>query len=80
MATDTVVIIVNEANATNQSPSAHAGPDQTIILPDNSAVLTGNASTDPDNNIVNYAWSKIEGPAVTIVDAHAIQTPITNLS
>lgn len=80
VATDTVVIIVNEANATNQSPGAHAGPDQTIILPDNSAVLTGNASTDPDNNIVNYAWSKIEGPAVTIVDAHAIQTPITNLS
>jgi len=47
---------------TNAAPVAKAGPDQTISLPGNSALLDGDGPNGPDNNISNYTWSKIFGP------------------
>src|SRR5690606_1085551 len=49
----------------NQSPTADAGADQQITLPENSVTLQG-AGTDPDGSIVTYEWTKISGPAVTL--------------
>lgn len=46
----------------NHAPVANAGPDVTINLPVNSAMLTGEGSSDPDNNITSYVWTKISGP------------------
>jgi hypothetical protein len=66
--------------AVNKPPVASAGPDQTIILPNNSATLNGSGSSDPDNNIRAYSWTKVSGPpSLTIADATAVQTPIGNL-
>ena len=48
----------------NKPPIAHAGKDTTIVLPVDSVILDGRASTDPDNNIVSYAWTKISGPFI----------------
>ena len=64
----------------NQSPIAVAGPDQTIRLPLNSATLDGNASSDPDSNIVSYKWSKIAGPSSFNIGNSALaQTAVSNL-
>jgi len=64
----------------NRPPGASAGPDQTIIVPINSLNLDGSGSTDPDNNITGYAWTKISGPSsLNIVNANAVQTQVTNL-
>jgi len=64
----------------NHPPVANAGPDQTIILPLNSVTLDGSSSTDPDNNIASYAWTKVSGPSSpTIVNANAVQTQVTVL-
>ena len=45
----------------NQSPTANAGPDQTILDTDGDAfaavTLTGAASSDPDGSIAGYTWS-----------------------
>jgi hypothetical protein len=77
---DTVQIIVNDPAQPNRPPVANAGNDQTTILPTNTAELIGSASTDPDNNITNYTWTKISGPpSFNIVDANAVQTQVTNL-
>ena len=46
----------------NKPPIANAGADQIIVLPKDSAVLDGNASTDPDGTITSYKWAKISGP------------------
>jgi len=46
----------------NKPPIANAGADQTITLPIDSVMLDGSASTDLDNNITSYAWTKISGP------------------
>ncbi len=77
-AKDTVQISVSAVN--NRPPIADAGNDTTIILPVNSIILNGSGSTDPDNNITGYAWTKISGPSsFNIVNANAVQTQVTNL-
>ncbi|MCH7625096.1 MAG: S8 family serine peptidase [Chloroflexi bacterium] len=54
--TDDVVITVNA----NQSPTADAGPDQTVVDSDSSGsedvTLDGHGSTDPDGTIASYLW------------------------
>lgn len=65
----------------NQPPVANAGKDTSITLPNNTAILNGSASTDPDNNIVAYKWIKIAGPASFIITNDAsVQTQVSNLT
>jgi Tol biopolymer transport system component len=73
--------VTDSTRTANHPPVAKAGADQTIILPANSATLDGSASTDPDNNIVSYLWTKISGPSSPdIVTTNAAQTTINNLA
>jgi K319L-like, PKD domain/Kelch motif/Galactose oxidase, central domain len=79
-AKDTIQVTVTDQLQTNQPPIANAGADQTIPLPNNEVNLDGSASTDPDNNIVSYAWTKISGPSSSnIVNVNAVQTQVSNL-
>ncbi len=79
-AKDTMRIIVDSVFRANHSPIANAGADQTITLPTNAVNLDGSASTDPENNIISYAWSKISGPSsFNIVNSTAVQTQVTTL-
>ena len=78
---DTVQVTVNAAGSTNQPPVANAGKDTIILLPVNTVMLDGSASTDPDNNIVSYSWTKISGPSsFNIVNVNAVQTQVSNLT
>ena len=73
-------VIVNDPSQPNRPPVANAGADQTIALPANTITLDGSGSTDPDNNITNYLWTKISGPfSFNIVNANGIQTQVNNL-
>lgn len=67
----------------NHPPVANAGSDTTITLACGStasATLNGNGSTDPDNNLSSYLWTKISGPSsYTIADTNAAQTQVGNL-
>jgi len=77
---DTVQIRVNNGPQTNRPPVANAGVDQLIILPLNSVNLNGNSSTDPDNNILSYLWTKISGPAwFAISNGNLVQAQVTNM-
>ena len=77
-AKDTLNIIVDAVLTTNHPPIARAGPDQTITLPTNTIILDGSASTDPENNITSYVWTKISGPSsFNITNANAVQTQVT---
>ncbi len=80
-AKDTVQVIVNNLSQPNRPPMANAGTDQIITLPINTVTLDGSASTDPDNNITAYAWTKIAGPpSSSINNASAVQTQVINLA
>jgi hypothetical protein len=79
-AKDTMRIIVDSVITTNHPPIANAGTDQTIILPGNTINLDGSGSTDPDNNIASYAWTKISGPdSFNIANSILAQTQVTTL-
>lgn len=78
-AKDTLRVMVNDPSQLNRPPVANAGADQTIILPTNTVILDGSGSTDPDNNISSYAWTKISGSSFNIANANAAQTQVTNL-
>lgn len=47
----------------NLPPVASAGGDQTILLPQDSTLLNGSASTDGDGKIILYRWTKINSPS-----------------
>jgi len=80
-AKDTVQIIVKDTFQLNRPPIANAGNDTTITLPANAAVLDGSRSSDPDNNIASYFWTKIFGPSsFNMPNANAVQTQVTNLA
>jgi len=80
-AKDTMRIIVDSVLITNHPPIAKAGADQTITLPTNTINLDGSGSTDLDNNITSYAWTKISGPGFfNIVNSNAVQAQVTTLS
>ena len=79
-AKDMIQVIVNPIVIINHPPIANAGIDQTIILPTNTINLDGSGSTDPENNISSYVWTRISGPSIfNIVNANAVQTPVINL-
>ncbi len=64
----------------NKPPVANAGPYQVIVLPQDSALLDGTQSRDPEGSISSYQWSKISGPAsFTIFNANAAQSLVRNL-
>jgi len=79
-AKDTVKVIVKNSSQPNRPPVANAGADQTITLPTNTTTIDGNGSTDPDNNITSFAWTKVSGPSsFNIGNANSAQTQIANL-
>lgn len=80
-ALDTMAIQVLAVAPSNLPPVARAGSDTTITLPSNSVILNGSASTDPDNNIISYRWTRISGPsAALIANPNVVQTQVSGLA
>ncbi|MEO5583211.1 MAG: PKD domain-containing protein [Saprospiraceae bacterium] len=79
-AKDTMNITVDSALIINHDPIANAGPDRNITLPTNTVILDGSGSTDMDNNITAYTWTKLSGPSsFNIINSNEVQTQVTNL-
>lgn len=77
---DTIQIIVTDVVQPNRPPITYAGPDQMILASTGWVFLSGIGSSDPDNNISSYLWTKISGPAsFNIFNVNEIQTPALNL-
>lgn len=80
-AKDTVQVTEEGVAQSNQPPTACAGADTIITLPDNTATLNGSCSSDPDNNITSYLWTKVAGPSsLTIANANAVTTQVSGLT
>lgn len=57
-------------------PSANAGNDTTIILPNTHVILDASKSFDPDNRPITYKWRKISGPEHISFSSSFYQKPI----
>lgn len=67
-------------NATNQLPTANAGPDNSITLPVNSVALSGSGSDPEDNTNVTFAWTQKSGPNTATFSNTAVANPtVSNL-
>lgn len=51
---------------TNRPPTAEAGDNITISLPQTWTLLDGNKSKD-DNKIVSYNWEQVDGPSTSVI-------------
>ncbi len=60
----------------NQPPAANAGEDGTVVE-ETLVTLDGTGSTDPDDGIVTYAWTRLEGPEVELSDPAIPQPTFT---
>ena len=76
--TDSMTVTVNPAP--NKPPVANAGPDVVLNLPNNSILLDGTKSADPDGTITKYQWVKISGPTQNfIVTSDQPETEVDDL-
>ena len=66
--TDTVSVTVVNVNV-NRPPVADAGADQSIAE-GSPVTLDGSASFDIDNDVIDFAWTQVSGPAVTLTGAN----------
>jgi len=79
-AKDTLKVTVSPVPVPNHVPVAIAGNAISIVLPQNSVTLNGNASYDEDGTIASYKWNKIAGPTqFTIASATQAQTLVNGL-
>jgi hypothetical protein len=69
-AIDTITITVQNVN---QAPVATAGLDQTVSE-DDTVMLNGTASTDPDGDSISYSWTQTDGTSVELDDT-TLATP-----
>ena len=60
----------------SQSPTADAGPDQTVGE-GQVVLLNGSNSTDPDDGIASYHWDQIGGSAINLSDPDVMKPTLT---
>ncbi|MCO5238009.1 MAG: PKD domain-containing protein [Chitinophagaceae bacterium] len=74
-------IVIITVKAAPLPPTANAGFDQSIILPDNSIALDGSLSVALSGTISEYSWTKKTGPeGETITSPNDAKTTVTELS
>ncbi len=73
-AKDQVIIEIKNNVPDNLPPTADAGQDILITLPENSVVLQG-VGDDSDGTITDYTWSKITGPPAGSISNPFISNP-----
>ena len=72
-------ILIFDSRHVNISPSADAGPDQTITLPSGTVTLSGSGS-DADGSVTAYRWTQISGPHTAIfADSTKASTVVNSL-
>ncbi|MCP4351182.1 MAG: hypothetical protein GY795_37435 [Desulfobacterales bacterium] len=62
----------NTSAKAGSSPTANAGPNQTVYE-GVTVTLDGSLSSDPDDDIVSYTWTQISGISVVLSDPTAIR-------
>ena len=58
------------ATQNNRPPDANAGPDQTVTS-GSVVTLNGTGSSDPDGDVITFAWQQIQGPDVGLNDPNS---------
>ncbi|HKZ53907.1 MAG TPA: PKD domain-containing protein [Anaerolineales bacterium] len=71
-ATDSVTITISGHGAGNRPPTANAGPDLSVVS-GSTINLDGSGSSDPDGDVLSFAWRQIGGPSGELSNAQQSQ-------
>ncbi|HEY3407421.1 MAG TPA: PKD domain-containing protein [Propionicimonas sp.] len=74
-AADTVVVTVTAAPV-NRAPVAAAGVDQSVVT-GATVTLSGSGSSDPDGDVLSYAWTQTAGPVVSLSSRSVVSPSFT---
>lgn len=61
-------VTIADGSGSNSAPNALAGSSQ-VHSPGDTVVLDGSQSSDADGDMLEYAWSQVSGPGVTLSNA-----------
>lgn len=75
---DPVFTVDNPPPPTNQPPTADAGSDTTITLPNNSVILSGRGS-DPEGSAVAFKWTRVSGSG-NLLASNAANSEVVSLT
>ncbi len=75
-ASDTIDIFIKNVSSENTAPIANAGSDQTVFIND-TVILTGELSSDADDNEISYSWSfsSIPNGSLAILSSETAVSP-----
>lgn len=77
-ASDELSLTVAGGAVANQPPTANAGLDKTLMLPNNSTVLRGTGN-DPDGVFRAFRWEKVSGPSATLNQQNTANLRLSDL-
>ncbi len=77
--TNTVQDDIQVVVSSSAIPVVNAGTDRNLVASTTSVTLVGTA-TDPDGTITGTVWSKVSGPACTIVTPTSLTTSVTGMT
>ena len=72
---DTFTSTTKTNTATNNPPTANAGPDQVVNA--SAKVTLSGSGTDPDNDTLSYAWTQTSGTTVALSGANTATASFT---
>ena len=72
---DTFTSTTKTNTATNNPPTANAGPDQVVTA--SAKVTLSGSGTDPDNDTLSYAWTQTSGTTVALSGANTATASFT---
>ncbi len=75
---DEVTVTVLPAAPNNKAPTANAGANKVITLPQNSTTLSGSGS-DSDGKIASYQWTKVSGGTAAMNGATTANLALSDL-
>ncbi len=70
----------SNSRASNEDPVASAGTDTTLVVPSLRTILNGSGSYDPNDVIVSYEWTLVNGPRPAGFLIHKPKFPCTEVS
>lgn len=76
---DVMITIKDSAVKSNADTTlvANAGNNQALTLPVDSAILDGSGSSDKNNTIASYSWTKVSGPATYVIsNANSVKATV----
>jgi gliding motility-associated-like protein len=77
---DDDIVMVSVINAdVNLPPTANAGPDRSLDLPENEVTLSGTADDDNVDELI-FLWEKISGPEATLQNSDQKTVTVSGLS